>query len=84
MSKMREKLAKRLQADTKKVRKRIKTRRNELEENVREVVMGILKRLNLSTRDEISEIRGRLDRLSREVRSISKSVKKLEKGLNKS
>jgi hypothetical protein len=40
MSKMREKLAKRLQADTKKVRKRIKTRRNELEENVREVVIG--------------------------------------------
>lgn len=42
--------------------------------------MGILERLNLTTRDEVFEIRERVDRLSKEVKTISRLVKKGREG----
>ncbi len=44
------------------------------------MVWGILERVNLPTRDEVSEIRERVDRLSKEVKTISRLVKKDREG----
>lgn len=75
MSKVGEKLRERL-PDMDKIREKLKTRKDGLEEKTRDVVLGILERLNLPTRDEVSEIRERVDRLSKEVKTISRLVKK--------
>ena len=82
MGKVREKLRERLPADVNMdtIRERWKTRKNGLEEKTRDVVLGILERLNLPTRDEVSEIRERVDRLSKEVKTISRLVKKDKEG----
>lgn len=70
-----EKLRERL-PDLDSVREKLKTRKDGLEEKTRELIMGIMDRLNLPTRDEVTELRERLDRLSKEVKTISRLVKK--------
>jgi len=80
MGKVREKLRERLPVDIDSVRERWKIRKDGLEDKVRDVVLGILERLNLPTRDEVSEIRERVDRLSKEVKTISRLVKKDKEG----
>jgi len=80
VDKMAEKLRERIPMDMDTIRAQWKTRKNGLEEKTRDVVLGILERLNLPTRDEVSEIRERVDRLSKEVKTISRLVKKDKEG----
>jgi len=80
MGKMSEKLRERLPVNMDSIREKWKTRKDGLEEKTRDVVLGILERLNLPTRDEVSEIRERVDRLSKEVKTISRLVKKDKEG----
>ncbi|MDD5225436.1 MAG: phasin family protein [bacterium] len=75
MSNVGDKLRERL-PDLDSVREKLKTRKDGLEEKTRELIMGIMDRLNLPTRDEVTELRERLDRLSKEVKTISRMVKK--------
>ncbi|MCX5860275.1 MAG: phasin family protein [Proteobacteria bacterium] len=79
MGKVSEKLRERL-PDMDAIREKLKTRKDGLEDKTRDVVLGILERLNLPTRDEVSEIRERLDRLSKEVNTLSRLVKKDKEG----
>ena len=80
MGKVRKKLRERLPVDMDTIRERWKNRKDGLEDKGREMVLGILERLNLPTRDEVSEIRERVDRLSKEVKTISRLVKKDREG----
>ncbi|MCX5866114.1 MAG: hypothetical protein NT009_01355 [Proteobacteria bacterium] len=80
MGKVREKLRERLPVDVDTLRERWKNRKDGFEDKGREMVLGISEWLNLPTRDEVSEIRERVDRLSKEVKTISRLVKKDREG----